>query len=210
MIKNIIFDFDGVILDSVSMKTEAFRCLFDSFEAIDVNTFIVYHQKNGGISRYAKIRYFFETILGQPIEEAEIRRYANRYSELTKEALIQPNYFIKDCMEFIQEHYQSFRMHIASGADEEDLRYICDHLGVTHYFVSIHGSPTPKNHLVKTLLFTNAYSFEETILIGDSINDYDAAKENTIAFYGYNNSALKPLGHYLESMNDLFKSSALL
>jgi len=202
MVKNIIFDFDGVILDSVSLKTEAFRRLFEAFDATDVNTFIAYHQENGGVSRYAKIRYFFETILKRSIDEVEVARYANRYSTLTKEALSQPTYLIKDCVEFIHKHYQSFRMHIASGADEEDLHYICNHLGLTRYFVSIHGSPTPKNQLVKALLLTNAYVQEETILIGDSINDYDAAKENHITFYGYNNTLLRPLGRYLTAIGD--------
>ena len=59
MIKNIIFDFDGVVLDSVPVKTEAFIKLFQSYEKQHVDKLIEYHLKNGGKSRYLKIKYFY-------------------------------------------------------------------------------------------------------------------------------------------------------
>ncbi len=62
---------------------------------------------------------------------------------------------------------------------------------IFHYFKIIHGSPTPKNELVKQIIEENNYNKEECVLIGDSINEYDAAKENNIDFYGYNNERLK-------------------
>jgi phosphoglycolate phosphatase-like HAD superfamily hydrolase len=44
--------------------------------------------------------------------------------------------------------------------------------------------------LVSNVLVKNNYLVNETILIGDSINDYEAAKVNNIDFYGYNNVSL--------------------
>ena len=82
MIKNIIFDFDGVILNSVPVKTEAFRKLFEDFPKNKVEKLIEYHIQNGGKSRYIKIKYFFENILGQPIEENKINELAIKYSQL--------------------------------------------------------------------------------------------------------------------------------
>ena len=37
------------------------------------------------------------------------------------------------------------------------------------------------------------YLTSETVLIGDSVNDYDAAKESGISFYGYNNDSIKEI-----------------
>ncbi len=198
MIKNIIFDFDGVILDSVPTKTEGFKKLFENFPNEVVDKLIEYHIQNGGISRYKKIKYFFNELLHQDISEDEVLNYANRYSIITKEELTNSKYIIDDTISFIKQNYKKYNMHIASGADEKDLKYICDRLDLTKYFISISGSPIIKSEIVKKILLTNQYKNEETILIGDSINDYDAAEENKIQFYGYNNYNLKKF-KYIES-----------
>lgn len=184
-IKNIIFDFDGVILDSIPVKTEAFRKLFEEFSLDKVEQLIKYHLQNGGVSRYVKIKYFFENILNKKISQDEIAKYALRYSELTKEELTNPKYIIKDTVDFIKSNHQKYNMHIASGADENDLKYICDKLHLTQYLLSINGSPQNKEEIVKNILDGYSYKRNETILIGDSFNDYDAARKNEIYFYKF-------------------------
>jgi len=190
MIKNIIFDFDGVILDSVPTKTEAFRKLFENYAEEKVEQLIEYHIKNGGISRFVKIKYFFEDLLEKEIANESIQNYADRYSELTKEELTNSKYIIHDAVDFIKQNYKKYNMHIASGADENDLRYICKKQELTQYFLSLNGSPIKKSEIVKNILDINNYNKDETILIGDSVNDYEAANCNGIEFYGYNNILL--------------------
>jgi len=200
VIKNIIFDFDGVILDSIPVKTEAFRKLFNDFPSEKVEMLVSFHLKNGGMSRYKKIEYFFMHIMNEQIEDTTILEYARKYSKITKEELAQPKYLILDSLEFIRQNYKKYNMHIASGADEEDLKYICKKLEIDKYFLSINGSPTVKSKIVRFLLQKNNYREEETILIGDSINDADAADENQIDFYGYNNTFLKDKYKYIPSL----------
>jgi phosphoglycolate phosphatase-like HAD superfamily hydrolase len=73
-------------------------------------------------------------------------------------------------------------------------------LGISQYFISINGSPTPKKSLVRDVIEKYHYEHAETVLIGDSINDYDAAQENTIEFYGYNANELAKNGfNYINS-----------
>ncbi|MGI7160807.1 HAD family hydrolase [Campylobacter coli] len=185
-IKNIIFDFDGVILGSVGLKTQAFAELFKEFPENKVKELLEFHLKNGGISRYHKIQYFFENIIHREISDGEISKYAEKYSELTKEKLCNPRYIIKETLDFIKKKQYYYNMHIASGADEQDLLEICERLDLTRYFLSIHGSPTKKEDLVKKILVNNNYKTKETILIGDSVNDFQVALENDIYFYGVN------------------------
>lgn len=193
MIKNIIFDFDGVILDSVPIKTEGFKKLFKDFPLDKVNKLVEYHELNGGKSRYVKIKYFFHELLNQDISEEKVLEYAQKYSEITKEELTDPKYIIKDAINFIKSNYKKYSMHIASGADEEDLKYICEKQGIDKYFLSINGSPKVKIDIVKEILKYNEYKLEETVMIGDSINDYEASTRNNIAFLGYNNQLLKKI-----------------
>ena len=203
MIKNILFDFDGVIIDSMPIKTAGFRKIFEKYDAETVQPLLDFHNLNGGLSRYVKIKYFFEDVLGTPIEDADIMRYANRFSEIVKEELNNPEHLIAEVVQFIQDNQEKFNFHIVSGADEQELNYLCEQLNIAQYFKSIHGSPTHKNELVKQVMKENSYLKTETILIGDSINDLEAAEVNEIGFYAYNNADLKPLtANYIEAMAD--------
>ncbi|WP_252971035.1 HAD family hydrolase [Aliarcobacter cryaerophilus] len=91
---------------------------------------------------------------------------------------------------------------MVSGSDEKELNYLCKELGLIQYFKTIEGSPTCKNDLVKKILEKYKYDPKECILIGDSINDYEAANINGIKFYGYNNEELRSLDEYIEDSKD--------
>ncbi len=60
MIKNILWDFDGVILDSMPIREYGFRKIFENYDISLVDKLINYHKRNGGLSRYVKIKYFYE------------------------------------------------------------------------------------------------------------------------------------------------------
>ncbi|WP_338357108.1 HAD-IA family hydrolase [Yeosuana marina] len=193
IIKTILWDFDGVILDSMTVRDWGFREIFKDFTKDQVTSLIDYHNNNGGLSRYVKIRYFYEEILGESITEKKVLEYAEKFSVLMKKELTNPKNLIIDAVTFIKENYQKYNFHIVSGSDQEELRFLCKELGIDTYFISIHGSPTPKRQLVNSLLEQNRYAKNSTCLIGDSINDYEAAHINSITFYGYNNEELKKL-----------------
>lgn len=202
MIKNIIFDFDGVILDSVPVKTEGFKQLFSSYDNNLVDKLLKYHEINGGMSRYKKIEYFFNELLDENVSYEDILKLGNKYSMLTKNELSNSKYLILDTFNYIKENYQKYNFHIASGADENDLKYICKKLELDKYFLSIHGSPMIKDLLVKNILKDNLYSSSETIMIGDSINDYVAANVNNIDFYAFNNESLIDKFKYISKFKD--------
>ena len=69
MIKVILFDFDGVILDSMPIRDYGFRKIFEKYPDELVENFIKYHRKNGGLSRFHKIEYFYKTLLKKDISE---------------------------------------------------------------------------------------------------------------------------------------------
>ena len=204
MIKNILFDFDGVILDSMSIRDYGFKKIFEDFDDNLVNKLLEYHNQNGGLSRYVKIKYFYNKLLKQEISEEKIINYADNFSKIMKIELVDRNYLITDTLKFIQENYKKYNLHIVSGSDDKELKYLCKELGIDSFFQSVNGSPTHKNMLVKNVLSNNKYIESETILIGDSVNDYDAAIENNLEFYGFNNPDLVSISsQYLHDYNDL-------
>src|SRR5690606_29616441 len=98
-----------------------------------------------------------------------------------------------DSLDFIKFNKDLYIMHIVSGSDQRELRYLCEKLNIGSYFLSINGSPTAKNQLVSKLLDDYKYKKEEVVLIGDSRNDFEAAQYNGVEFMGYNNKDLREL-----------------
>jgi len=193
MIKQILFDFDGVIVDSMSVRDYGFRTIMKGHEEKLIDAFIDYHRYNAGLSRYVKIRYFYEELLGKPISDEEVNALAYQFSIIMKEQLIDRSILISETVKFIESIYQKIPLHIVSGSDEKELNYLCDALGLLKYFVTIEGSPTPKNKLVSDIMNRCKYNSKETVLIGDSINDHEAAKKSYMYFVGFNNENLKEI-----------------
>lgn len=202
MIKNILWDFDGVILDSMKIKGRGFIELFKDYDSKKVKLLEEYHYKNGGISRFAKIKYFYETILEEEISDYKVEELANDFGKIIEIKLYDETNLISDSLSFIEQNYKNFNFHIVSGAEHNELNDLCGFFNIDKYFKSINGSPTKKNILVKNVLAKNDYRINETILIGDSINDYSAARDNEVAFYGYNNIDLKKY-NYIDSLSNL-------
>lgn len=204
MIKNILFDFDGVILDSMPIRGHGFKEIFKKYPNKLVKKMLDYHNKNGGLSRYIKIKYFYNNILNQDISEEKISDYAEIFSIIMKKKLTNKKYLICNTMNFIEKNYKKYNMHIVSGSDEKELQYLCRELEIYDYFQSISGSPKHKNELVENIFLVNNYLTNETVLIGDSINDYDAAKKHNFDFYGFNNLELKKISKkYIINFNDV-------
>lgn len=198
--KTILWDFDGVIMDSMAVRDKGFEFVLQNYPSEQVSCLMEYHRRNGGLSRYHKFRYFFEEIRKVSVTDFEIQNLAEEFSKVMLQNLLKPSLLIQDSLSFIRENHSKYKMHIVSGSDGNELRYICEHLGLSKYFISIHGSPTPKNELVKQVLINNNYKIEETCLVGDSMNDFEASELNQISFFGYNNPNLvTPNSKYIQS-----------
>ena len=88
MIKAIIFDFDGVILESAEIKTRAFRKLFEPNYPDKVEAIVDYHCNNMGISRYLKFGYIFENILHLSLSKELEEELGQRFSEIVFEEIL--------------------------------------------------------------------------------------------------------------------------
>lgn len=71
-IKIILFDFDGVILNSNKVRECGFRKIFEDFDENKVNKLIEFHRKNGGLSRFVKIDFFFKKILKSDLKKRSL------------------------------------------------------------------------------------------------------------------------------------------
>lgn len=187
----ILWDFDGVILDSAPIREKGFREALAGFEGWQVERLLDYHRENGGLSRYDKFRYFYKEVLKKSVNQGDVTTLSERFSKVMRELLVDKSLLIEESVAFVKKYYKKIPMFIVSGSDQEELRYLCGQLCIGQYFVRMYGSPTPKIQLVKKVLDETGYSASRVVLIGDSINDYEAARDNNVEFWGYNNERLK-------------------
>jgi phosphoglycolate phosphatase-like HAD superfamily hydrolase len=198
----IFWDFDGVLMNSMPVRDKGFELVLSSYPKEQVDRLMQYHRSNGGLSRYVKFRYFFEKILNQPITDEHVQNLAHSFSEIMLQSLLDPSLLIDESWDFVKRYHDKIDMHIVSGSDGKELNYICTHLGVSGYFKSIQGSPVAKRDLVRNVLAD--YRYQCAVLVGDSMNDLDAATVNNIEFVGYNNQSLKHnCLQYIESFQTL-------
>ena len=74
----IIFDFDGVVVESGEIKTQAFANLYSDHGETVMSAVARYHVLHGGMSRYQKFRYFQETLLEKPPLTPEEEQHLDR------------------------------------------------------------------------------------------------------------------------------------
>lgn len=198
----ILWDFDGVIMNSNSVRDLGFEQVLQQYPIDQVMQLMHFHRKNGGLSRYVKFRFFFENIRNEKVSNQEIDEWAARFSRIMLSNLMDSQLLISETVEFIKRNFERVPMHIVSGSDQTELRLICQELQLSQYFKSIFGSPVPKSTLVANVLRENQYQSTKCLLIGDSINDYEAATTHGLLFMGYNNPEVESLSTYTINLRE--------
>jgi phosphoglycolate phosphatase-like HAD superfamily hydrolase len=183
MIRAVLFDFDGVIAESVDVKTRAFAELYEEFGPEIVEKVIAYHLANGGVSRFDKIRHYHENYLGRTIGEEELKLWCDRFSGLVLEGVVSAPY-VPGALETLEACKKKYSCFIVTGTPEDEMEIILDRRGLGDYFKGVHGSPRKKKEIVHTILENHDFRPKEVVYIGDAMTDYEAAKAANVGFIG--------------------------
>lgn len=181
MIKAIIFDFDGVILESAEIKTTAFGKLFEAEHPDKTEAIVNYHMRNMGISRYVKFRYIYENILKLPLSQQREEDLGKKFSDIVlQEILLAP--FVPGALEFLVKNRNKYLLFIASGTPEEELRHILKERQISHLFDEALGTPAHKTEIIRYILHKYSLHKEEIVFVGDAESDLIAAEEAGVSF----------------------------
>ena len=180
MIKAVIFDVDGVIIESAQIKTKAFEILFADYPD-KLCEIISYHQKNGGISRYVKFRYFYEKILGKKLSAQEEAELGEKFSKIALAQILKAP-FVPGAIEFLSQNKSHYLFFAASGTPEDELQNILNHRQLTPFFLEIHGAPKAKAEIIEDILDRYAVQKKEAVFIGDAESDRVAAERAGVLF----------------------------
>ncbi len=182
-IEAIIFDFDGVLAESVSVKGDAFVELYKD-ESLDIQKQVrSYHEEHGGVTRLDKIRYYEETLCNRPVSEQGVIDIADRFSDIVENGVIQSDW-VSGAKDILELYHQKIPLYIASATPQDELRRIIDRRKMSHYFREINGTPKKKDEHLISIIADNSYNPKRTLMVGDAITDYNAAQAAGTAFIG--------------------------
>ncbi|TAJ34882.1 MAG: HAD family hydrolase [Nitrospirae bacterium] len=176
----IIFDCDGVLLESVDVKTQAYRLLFTDYPE-HVDAVVGYHLANGGVSRYDKIRYVYRNILRKPLAESELAVLCARFASLSLDEVLNVP-LVNGVREFLEAYHARLRLFVASGTPQQELEAVLDHKGLRRYFRAVFGSPLSKVEIMGRILSEWRLAPSEVIAVGDAPGDCEAAEAWGVQF----------------------------
>jgi phosphoglycolate phosphatase-like HAD superfamily hydrolase len=177
----IIFDFDGVIVESLEVKTDAFRQLFSGHPE-HVDEVVRLHVENQGLSRYEKFRIIYRDLLRRPLGADELARLDREFSALVYERVVACD-FVAGAPEFLARASRELRCFVASATPQEELVRIVGARGLASRFTGVFGSPRGKSEIIAGVL-DDGVAAGAALCVGDALSDYRAASANDVAFIG--------------------------
>lgn len=182
--KAVFFDFDGVIVDSMGIKTEAFARLFRPFGEEIERQVLAYHIENGGYCRFVKFRYALEDLMGLPPDEEALQKLGRRFSRMVVEQVVQAP-VIAGAMETLKElKSQNVPTFVISGTPQKELEAIVDARKLSPFFDEVFGSPREKEGVIRELVGRLRLSPSDCLMVGDAMSDYRAAHATGVGFLG--------------------------
>ncbi len=170
----VIFDCDGVILDSNQIKTNAFVKALEDEPAELVGKFIEYHQANGGVSRYVKFKYFY-TDIKKSYDPKKVESALIKYASIVEKELVTCDY-IPGFENFIDRLDQNdIPCYVNTGSDEKELIEVFKQRNILNKFESILGAPNTKEENIERI-FDRIHD-KRVLYFGDAKKDLYVARE---------------------------------
>ncbi|WP_280563672.1 HAD-IA family hydrolase [Chromohalobacter sp. 48-RD10] len=179
----LVFDCDGVILDSASLKRAAFADFYRDQPPALYQAILAYLSRGGGQPRDVKFHHIEAHILGRPINNHHIRELSSAFSRYIEAQVVNAP-VLPGAIEFLERWRGSVPLYLLSAAPQEELRRVIEKRQVAGYFNDVLGAPPDKTNGLTSLIATRHHNASRTVMIGDSYNDYRAARSNDTHFIG--------------------------
>ena len=156
---HIVFDCDGVILDSNTVKSNAFSKSVADEDPIVIDKFVDYHKRNRGISRFVKFKYFFKILKKQKKYKSDLEKALENYSKLSYEGSLKCE-LIPGIEKFLKalSNYK-IDCFVISGGEQKEIRSILEKRNLSVFFKEIYGSPVSKKEHLERLKSKNTLYF---------------------------------------------------
>lgn len=170
---SLVFDCDGVVLNSNKVKTQAFYEAALPYGEGSAQALVDHHIANGGVSRYRKFEYFLNQLVPTGAVGPSLNELLNVYACKVREGLIgcdaDPGLFE------LRKQTTAASWSIVSGGDQAELREVFSEKGLDQLFDGgIYGSPDSKDEILARELQAGRIT-RPALFIGDSRYDHEAS-----------------------------------
>ena len=213
LIKGVIFDFDGLIVDTETTWYEAFKEVF--YESHHINIDLLGYSQCIGTGNDVLYNYFRE-LAGESVNCEMLEEHAAiRYETMMKAPILREG--VKDYLDEAKQN--NLKIALASSSSKSWVHKYLTQLNIMEYFEVINTQddvsnikPDPELYL-KTLIDLGL-SREETIVFEDSLNGLSAAKQAGIRCVIVPNNVTKHLkfenfDERIDSMGEISLSELL-
>ncbi|WP_280525391.1 HAD family hydrolase [Leptospira bandrabouensis] len=174
------WDFDGVIKDSVDVKTDAYLALFHEAPKNILEKIKSHHLEYGGISRLEKIPIYLDWVGIKPTNQV-VSEYLDQFANLVVQKVISSPW-VPGVEQMLKQKQNQQKFVIVTGTPQTEIEEILVQLKINSIFDRIFGAPTQKSKAIKWALQNYNIKMEDSLLIGDSKTDWFAAEETGIQF----------------------------
>ncbi|NCA92906.1 HAD family hydrolase [bacterium] len=170
MIKNLLFDLDGTIINSK-------ECIFSVYTSLFAELNLPLPEEKE-----------FIRFIGPPVEEmlknyidGDVKKYCDRFRELYKKVdLFATNFPYENIRETLEELKKNFNLYVATTKNEPLAKKIIQGFDLDKYFLGVYGSLSnigrvSKADVINAAVEINGLKKEECLLIGDTIFDVEGA-----------------------------------
>ena len=186
-LSTIVFDFDGVLLQSNAIKSDVYYKIFDATPNADT---IVTEclAKYPDVNRVELIGHVLQQLESADPSAAQLSldTLVGQYTELVED-LTAACEEVVGARQAIESLSHDYSLYINSATVETSLQRVVQRRGWTSLFCGVYGTPRLKNEILRCILHQESVSAGSVLFVGDGMRDYRAASEIGCHFLGVRN-----------------------
>jgi phosphoglycolate phosphatase-like HAD superfamily hydrolase len=176
----VFWDFDGVIKDSVDIKTQAYEHLFLSYGDKVSKWVRRHHEANGGMSRFEKIPLYLRQA-GIRDDSVTVDIFCSKFSNLVVQKVIDSPW-VPGVVDYLSRKGQSTIFVLVTATPTREIEEIADRINISRCFEKVFGAPYDKADVIADVMKTYSLNSDDALMIGDAKADLVAADKNSIRF----------------------------
>jgi phosphoglycolate phosphatase-like HAD superfamily hydrolase len=178
--KLLFWDFDGVIKESVEVKTQAFFQLFETFGKMVTEKVCKHHEAHGGMSRFDKLPIYLQ-YAGLERNQSTVSEYCEQFSQRVLQGVIDAPW-VAGVEQYIRNNSNQQAFILVSATPQDELEQILYVLDLTTCFAEVYGAPIRKQDAIGKTLIERGIEARDCLMIGDAQADLYAAEANQVPF----------------------------
>jgi len=176
----IFWDFDGVIKESLDIKSSAFESLFLPYGQKVSQRIRQHHNKNQGVSRFEKIPLYLGWA-GETVNATKVDVFCQRFSDSVSQAIINSPW-VPGVREYLLRNFSTQYFVLVTATPQKEIERILAAIAIRDYFREVHGAPTSKVGAMESVLLRLQLPPSEALFIGDTEVDLKAAQAHEVPF----------------------------